>query len=106
MNNTRRQILRAAGAGVALGALGACAAPGGRAGVPASAQVVVIGGGYGGATAAKYIRMWSDNRISVVLVEPNAEFVSCPISNLVIGGTRQMADITDPYDRLQQHHRA
>src|SRR5690606_37809750 len=57
-----------------------------------------------GATAAKYIRMWSDNRISVVLVEPNAEFVSCPISNLVIGGTRQMADITVPYDRLEKNH--
>lgn len=104
MNTTRRHILRAAGAGVALGTLGACATPGGRSGGPASAQVVVIGGGYGGATAAKYIRMWSDNRISVVLVEPHAEFVSCPISNLVIGGTRQMADITVPYDRLEKNH--
>ena len=103
MDNTRRQILRAAGAGVALGTLGACAAPG-RMGAPASAQVVVIGGGYGGATAAKYIRMWSDNKISVVLVEPNAEFVSCPISNLVLGGFRQMADITVPYDGLEKNH--
>src|SRR5690606_15681780 len=103
MDNIRRQILRAAGAGVALGTLGACAAPG-RMGAPASAQVVVIGGGYGGATAAKYIRMWSDNKISVVLVEPNAEFVSCPISNLVLGGFRQMADITVPYDGLEKNH--
>jgi len=104
MDNTRRQILHTATAGVALGALGACAAPGMRAGAPAKAQVVVIGGGYGGATTAKYIRKWSDNRISVVLVEPNADFISCPVSNLVIGGTREMDDITVSYANLEKKH--
>ncbi len=104
MNNTRRQILQTATAGVALGALGACAAPGAGSGAPARAQVVVIGGGYGGATAAKYIRMWSGNRIGVVLVEPNADFVSCPVSNLVIGGTRQIGDITTSYAALEKVH--
>jgi NADPH-dependent 2,4-dienoyl-CoA reductase/sulfur reductase-like enzyme len=103
MDNIRRQILQTATAGVALGALGACATPGGS-GAPSKAQVVVIGGGYGGATAAKYIRMWSGYTVGVVLVEPNAEFVSCPISNLVIGGTRQMADITTSYDALEKKH--
>ncbi len=104
MNDSRRRILLATGAGIALGTLGACAMPGGRAGAPARAQVVVVGGGYGGATAAKYIRMWSDNTIDVVLVEPDAAFVSCPFSNLVIGGTRRMADITVPYDGLERAH--
>ena len=49
--------------------------------------MVVIGGGFGGATAAKYIRMW-DPAIDVVLVERDDAFVSCPISNLVLGGYR------------------
>jgi NADPH-dependent 2,4-dienoyl-CoA reductase/sulfur reductase-like enzyme len=66
--------------------------------------VVVIGGGFSGATAAKYIRMWSDKKIQVTLVEPNDYFMSCPISNLVIGGSKTMADITTPYDNLTKRH--
>ena len=58
----------------------------------------------GGATAAKYVRMWSDYGIQVTLVEPNASFVSCPISNLVLGGSKTMADITTPYDNLSKRH--
>ena len=61
----------------------------------------MIGGGYGGATAAKYVRMWSDYGIDVTLVEPNPAFVSCPISNLVIGGSKTLADITTPYAILR-----
>jgi sulfide dehydrogenase [flavocytochrome c] flavoprotein subunit len=77
--------------------LGACAtAPA----VQASAKVVVIGGGFGGATAARYVRLLSGNAIGVVLIEPQPSFVSCPISNLVLGGTRTMADVTVPYDTL------
>jgi NADPH-dependent 2,4-dienoyl-CoA reductase/sulfur reductase-like enzyme len=48
--------------------------------------------------------MWSDYGIQVTLVEPNASFVSCPISNLVIGGSKTMADITTPYDNLTRRH--
>lgn len=72
--------------------------------IPAKAKVVVIGGGYGGATAAKYVRMLSNYQIDVVLVEPNASFISCPISNLVIGGSKSMGDITTPYDNLSGKH--
>jgi sulfide dehydrogenase [flavocytochrome c] flavoprotein subunit len=72
--------------------------------LPAKAKVVVVGGGYGGATAAKYVRMLSNYQIDVVLVEPNNSFVSCPISNLVIGGSKTMGDITTPYDKLQSNH--
>ena len=68
------------------------------------AQVVVIGGGYGGATAAKYIRMYSNNTAQVTLIEPNTDFISCPMSNLVIGGSRTMAEITSPYDNLSKRH--
>ena len=99
----RRQFIRAgsaASAATALGLTAGCASTGSAAG----AKVVVVGGGYGGATAAKYIRMWSEGRIEVTLVEPNDSFVSCPLSNLVLGGSKQMADITTPYDNLARRH--
>jgi sulfite dehydrogenase len=78
---------------------------------PASAQdrgkpigrVAVIGGGYGGATAAKYLRIWSEGTVEVVLIERDAEFISCPTSNLVLGGSKGMADITRSYARLGNH---
>jgi NADPH-dependent 2,4-dienoyl-CoA reductase/sulfur reductase-like enzyme len=99
----RRQLIQTMVAGSAVGVLGltaGCASTGGATGP----KVVVVGGGYGGATAAKYVRMWSDYRVNVTLVEPNAAFVSCPISNLVLGGSKTMADITTPYDNLTRRH--
>jgi sulfide dehydrogenase [flavocytochrome c] flavoprotein subunit len=62
--------------------------------------VVVVGGGFGGSTAARYLRLWGGN-VDVTLVERNPSFVSCPISNLVVGGHKQMADITRGYDGLR-----
>jgi sulfite dehydrogenase len=47
------------------------------------------GGGFGGATVAKYLRMWSQMGVDVTLVERNPQFISCPISNLVIGGDKR-----------------
>ncbi len=102
----RRQFVGSVGAGSMLGAFGTlgmlsgCATTGGGNGP----KVVVVGGGFGGATAAKYVRMWSDHGIQVTLVEPNASFVSCPISNLVLGGSKTMADITSSYDNLVSKH--
>ena len=96
----RRQILQAASAASVLGLTAGCASVGGSAG----GKVVVVGGGYGGATAAKYIRLWSGGQVEVTLIEPNDAFVSCPISNLVLGGSKQMADITTPYDNLARRH--
>lgn len=84
--------------------LGAAAALAGCAGTTASGpsigRVVVVGGGFGGATAARYLKLWGGN-VDVTLVERNAEFVSCPISNLVVGGFRQMTDITRGYGGLK-----
>jgi len=98
---TRRDFLKLSAAGTASAALAGCAtAP--YSGKPIG-RVVVIGGGFGGATAAKYIRMWSGGAIEVLLVERNAEFVSCPTSNLVLGGSRSIADITRGYDRLRDY---
>ena len=96
----RRSFLHSS-AGLALVGLSACATTNT---IPSKAKVVVIGGGYGGATAAKYVRLLSDYKIDVVLIEPNEAFVSCPISNLVVGGSKQMADITTPYTALSRRH--
>lgn len=65
-----------------------------------AARVVVIGGGYGGATAAKYVKTWAPD-IDLVLVERNDRFISCPISNLVLGGNTTMQEITMGYDALR-----
>ena len=67
---------------------------------PSIGRVVIVGGGFGGATAARYLKMWGGN-VDVTMVERNANFVSCPISNLVLGGHKQMADITRGYDGLR-----
>jgi NADPH-dependent 2,4-dienoyl-CoA reductase/sulfur reductase-like enzyme len=96
----RRDFLKTVGATSAIAALPGCATTGGG----TAGKVVVVGGGYGGATAAKYIRMWSDGGVDVTLVEPNPEFISCPISNLVIGGSKTLADITVSYDNLSKRH--
>ncbi|MTV39953.1 NAD(P)/FAD-dependent oxidoreductase [Duganella radicis] len=93
----RRQFLQAAGASALLAG---CATITGQ----AKTHVVVIGGGYGGATAARYVRLWSDNAIDVTLIEPSASFISCPLSNLVLGGSRQIADLTMPRTALAEKH--
>ncbi|MBW8721798.1 MAG: FAD-dependent oxidoreductase [Polaromonas sp.] len=72
--------------------------------IPSKAKVVVIGGGYGGATAAKYVRLLSDNKIDVVLIEPEAAFISCPISNLVLSGGKQIGDLTTSYAGLSRNY--
>ncbi len=100
MSMKRRQFLKAGAAGAALAGMAGCAS---MTGAPPKARVAVVGGGYGGATAARYIRML-DPSIEVVLIEPNAAFVSCPISNMVLGGFRTMADITVPYTTLERTH--
>jgi NADPH-dependent 2,4-dienoyl-CoA reductase/sulfur reductase-like enzyme len=97
----RRHLLQGLIAGGALGLTG-CASLGGTS--ASKAKVLVIGGGYGGATASKYIRLLSDYTIDVMMVEPSRQFVSCPVSNLVIGGQRKMADITNPYNGLSDKH--
>ena len=100
----RRTLLTFAGAAGGLG-LAACTTGAPHAiGTPGSARVLVVGGGFGGATAAKYLRLLSQYRIEVVLVEPDAEFVSCPLSNLVVGGSRAMGDITRTYAGLAARH--
>ena len=104
MSLDRRDFLKLSAAGIALGVFPGCATSGGEIVRKKGQRVVVVGGGFGGATAAKYIRMWSNNQIEVVLVERNATFISCPMSNTVLGGSRTIADLTQGYDTLKKKY--
>lgn len=105
MTMERRNFLKLLGAGAAatasVGLAGyanaASSAGGGR-------KVVVIGGGYGGTIAARYIRMM-DSSIEVTLIERNDHYVSCPFSNLYLGGILpDLSPLTIKYDKLASNH--
>ena len=80
------------------GLLPACSRPPGR----SAPRVVVIGGGYGGATCAKYIRQL-DPDVDVTLVEAGTRYFTCPFSNAVLGGLREVSSISLGYDDLKTH---
>ena len=100
-NPERRRLLQGIGASAAFAA------------VPGSAlaakskkpmgRVVVIGAGFGGATAAKYLRKWSNGAIEVVLIERQKEFISCPTSNEVLAGHRKFETTVHSYDNLKKN---
>ncbi|HJW03280.1 MAG TPA: FCSD flavin-binding domain-containing protein [Azospira sp.] len=97
---SRRTLIKALGAAASFTALSgnALAAVKGK----PLGRVVVVGGGFGGATAAKYLRKWSEGRIEVILIERNQEFVSCPTSNEVLGGNRSFDSLRHSYDGLKK----
>ena len=103
MTLDRRSFLKLVGAGAGAAGLPMI----GRAAelMPKGAKrVVVVGGGYGGTIAAKYIRMM-DKSIEVVMIERNDHFVSCPFSNLYIGGIlKDLNPLTIKYDKLAANH--
>ena len=112
MNNLKRRefIKSSIKTGLSLGAAGlapcilsACAGLN-KKNANSIGRVVIIGGGYAGLTAAKYIRMWSAGSIDVVVVEKSSQFVSCPLSNLVLGGSKSIHDLTFGYDLVQKNH--
>ncbi|WP_295540014.1 NAD(P)/FAD-dependent oxidoreductase [uncultured Thiohalocapsa sp.] len=97
MSMNRRDFVKATGAAAAVGALG----------VPTLAlgntkKVVVVGGGTGGATAAKYLKL-ADESIDVTIIEPNENYYTCYMSNEVLGGKRGLDDIKQTYDGLKAH---
>lgn len=67
-------------------------------------RVVVIGGGAGGATAARYIAKDSDGAIDVTLIENSDVYTTCFYSNLYVGGFRSFESITHSYDGLQSSY--
>lgn len=104
MQTNRRDFIKLAGFGFAVGATAAALPALARATKPPIGRVVVIGGGYAGAAAAKYLRMWSLGAIEVIVVEPNQQFVSCPLSNLILGGSKSIDDLTFGYQLLKSNH--
>ncbi|MFV1982660.1 MAG: FCSD flavin-binding domain-containing protein [Thiohalomonadales bacterium] len=66
-------------------------------------NVVVIGGGYGGATCAHYIKKYAPN-VNVTLIEPSKQFISCPFSNLVVAGVKPIDFITHQYSPLTKKY--
>jgi sulfide dehydrogenase [flavocytochrome c] flavoprotein chain len=95
MINRRDFIKLTACAGLALPALTWAQAP---------KRVVVLGAGYAGASVAKYLSLWGQAQacaIEVVVVEQYAQFVSCPLSNLVLGGSKNINQLTFGYDALK-----
>ncbi|MFN3715504.1 MAG: FCSD flavin-binding domain-containing protein [Thiobacillus sp.] len=98
MTMQRRDFLKVSAAGLAAAGLPLRA----RAGA-AKAKVVIVGAGFGGATAAKYIRMW-DPGIEVTLIDREPKFVSCPLSNLVLAGLKTLDDLTQTYDALKSKY--
>jgi NADPH-dependent 2,4-dienoyl-CoA reductase/sulfur reductase-like enzyme len=103
---TRRRFLKTSGLGLGVlagsGLVGCAATMKGDFAPKRGPRVVVIGGGWGGATAAKYVRLL-DPAIEVILIEPNRAFVSCPFSNLVLAGLRTIDSLTMGYDGLRKH---
>jgi sulfide dehydrogenase [flavocytochrome c] flavoprotein subunit len=98
---TRRQFLKSASGGaLAVAGLSSCRTGTGEIAPTSGRRVVVVGGGWGGATAAKYVRM-ADPSVEVVLLEPNTRFISCPFSNLVLSGVRKLPSLTFDYDGLR-----
>lgn len=67
-------------------------------------RVVVIGGGAGGATAARYLAKDSDGQINVTLVEPTRAYYTCFFSNLYIGGFRQISSLAHSYGTLASEY--
>ncbi len=104
LDNAGRRAFLTASLGLAGAAtLSACSMTGGTNPTAAKARVVVVGGGFGGATAAKYIRQFDPN-IAVTMIDAQANHITCPFSNLVIAGDKTMADITQTFDALRTQH--
>lgn len=92
---TRRDFMKWMSAAAAVSGAGCATTGGGSAG-----RVVVVGAGYGGATAAKFVKMWAPD-IDVTVVERDTQFISCPLSNLVLGGNANMNDLTFGHEGLR-----
>ena len=71
----------------------------GRAAAQTAARIVVVGGGFGGATAARFVKTFLPEA-SVTLIEASPVYTACPFSNLVIGGEREIANQQFGYEAL------
>ncbi len=99
MRINRRHFIQAAGTGLAMtgfpSIISAAARP----------HILVIGGGFAGATVAKYLSLWSDFKVDVSMVDPNPDHVSCVLSNLVLNENIALDELRMPYAKLQSKYR-
>jgi sulfide dehydrogenase [flavocytochrome c] flavoprotein chain len=95
------KLIGASGAVSAFSLTGCESTP--KASAKAAPRVVVIGGGFGGATCAKYLRIY-DPSLNVTMIEQNATYMTCPGSNWVFGGLRKMEDLSHNYNALRSKH--
>lgn len=77
--------------------------PAEKAAALARPRVVIVGGGFAGATCAKYLRRYVKD-VEILLVEPNRTYHTCPFSNTVLAGMNPMAFIAHDYARLQSEY--
>jgi sulfide dehydrogenase [flavocytochrome c] flavoprotein chain len=98
---SRRQMIQLTAAGIAAPAtlaLTGCSTTGRK----GAGEVVVIGGGFGGSAAAKYLKRYNPE-LNVTLIEPSKEYITCPGSNWVIGGFHEMKQITHNYNAAKKN---
>lgn len=92
---TRRDFVKLFGAGAAMGLFGPSALAMGK----GAYHVVILGGGIGGSTAAKYIRLMNPE-VKITLIEQNRDYITCPRSNDVVVGYHTLEEITFNHDTI------
>lgn len=95
----RRHFVKAAGTGLAMANF-----PGIISAATTKPHVLVVGGGFAGATVAKYIRMWSNNAADVTMIDPNPHHTSCVLSNLILNNRFPREELDMPYSYLESKY--
>lgn len=101
MSLSRRGFLKLSMAMAGVGAVTGLAGCQSKGSVTGAKRVVVIGGGFGGATAAKYVKLF-DPTVDVTMIDGQSSHTTCPFSNLVIGGLKEIDEITHNFTALEK----
>jgi len=97
-SNSRRNFMKF------LGASSLFAVTPGMAEDTTTPHIVVVGGGFSGATCAKYLKMWGGSSVDVTIIEPNSTYVSPILSNLVLNGQKTISDLSFTYGDISSKY--